>query len=158
MKSSKPQFLGICMETFPMQTFPSGQILKKGAWHESNRIEVPQPINKNQFIGFVKIFSTLYTNCYVTQRESYNFIKDNITVTLVKAKKLAYIEFEILSNKESEQKDSKAILDLMNIYKLSPINQVEFDDLCERLKDNDDWVFELKDEHLKKLEELLKEY
>ncbi|MEP7104094.1 MAG: hypothetical protein ABI721_05290 [Candidatus Dojkabacteria bacterium] len=134
-------------------------VVKKGDWHAENRIEISQDIENDQFVGFVKIFSAMIKNCNIGERENFVFENnDGVTITLVKSKRLAYVEFELISRDENIETNKKIILDLMKSLNLEILDKKGFDDLCDRLKVNDDWKFNLEEDKVSKLEGLLSEY
>lgn len=134
-------------------------VLKKGGWDSSNRIEIPQEIDKSQFMGFVRIFGNIVEKSYISERQTINFkSRDNIVISLVKSRSFAYIEFEILSDRENEKQNDELLKKFISENGFIIMTKEGFDDLCERLK-VDDWKFDsTNQEDIKRLEESLSQY
>lgn len=135
-------------------------VLKRGDLHAHNRIESSQKITKSQFIGLVKIFSLFRSESKVTERENVVFdLNNNITITLVRAGSIAYVEIEKMSNAENLEKNKLELYKIIDSIQLKIIkNSKEFKDLCDRLTKYSDWIFDGSDNHIKKLNLLLDSY
>lgn len=134
-------------------------VIKKGDYHIHDRLEFSQSIKKNQFLGFVKIFSTLGFDSKVTERENFVFyLNGSVTAVLVKAGSISYLELETMTNNADKNRDKKKLLNIMFELELSPLNQNEFNNLCKRLNINSDWKFNVSSKNIKRLKSLLKKY
>lgn len=113
---------------------------KKGAQASYDRIELTQKIDTSDFESYVNTLCTLPTNkTLVMQRETLNFFTSNgITVSLVKAKNHAYLEFEKLSSEENKDNSSKEVLELMGRLNFKVLDESKSMDLFNRLDTNDD--------------------
>ena len=132
-------------------------VLKKGDFHAQDRIEVSQKINDDQFIGFVKILSLLELKSKVTERENFIFdLGDGITLVLVKAHTIAYIEIEKMSNEYTAKKNKDELKRVLNKLGLKIIkNSKEFNNLCDRLTKLSDWVFVNTKDNIGRLTEMI---
>jgi hypothetical protein len=135
-------------------------VIKKGAFHAHDRTETSQKIEKKQFVNTVKILSLLNFRSKLTERDNFVFhLENNITVVLVKAKSIAYVEIEKMSNEKDKKADKTELLKLIKLFDLKLIkNAKEFDNLCNRLAKYTDLPFEGSQKNIKKLEFLLKAY
>lgn len=132
-------------------------VIKKGGFHSDDRIEISQPINKDQFIGMARMFSLFNFTTKVAERETYNFdLGDEITYSLVKAGNIFYVEIEKMSTKDLIEENRKKLLSIINEQQLKLINtEKSFSELCNRLSKHCDWSFNNSEDHFKKLQELL---
>lgn len=158
-------FLGVGQSKFDIRVRADSDgkselVVKKGDYHAHDRMEISQEISKNQFIGMVKIFSMLGLQSKVTERENFLFnMGDDITMVLVKAGSIAYVEIEKMSHKENIDKNKADLLNIIDGFKLKLINNgEEFNELCDRLTRYSDWVFDGSPEGINKLEVMLKFY
>ncbi len=135
-------------------------VVKKGDYHAHDRMEISQEISKNQFIGMAKIFSMLGLQSKVTERENFLFnMGDDITMVLVKAESIVYVEIEKMSHEKNIDKNKTDLLNIIDGFKLKLINNgEEFNELCDRLTKFSDWVFDGSAESINKLEGMLKSY
>lgn len=135
-------------------------VVKKGNYHVHNRVESSQEIAKDQFIGIVKIFSLFGFQSKITERENFVFdLGDDITMVLVKAGSIAYVEVEKMSNNESTDDIRKRLLKILEDLQLKPIdNGNEFNELCDRLTKYSDWVFGGSTSDIEKLKKMLASY
>ena len=135
-------------------------VIKEGEYHAHDRIEYSQIILKNQFIGFVKIFSVFGFKSKVTERENFVFdLGDDVTMVLVKAESIAYIEIEKMSHQKNIKKNKTNLLEIVNNLDLKLINNgKEFNELCDRLTKYSDWVFDGSKDKISRLELMLKSY
>lgn len=135
-------------------------VIKRGAFHAHDRIEVSQEISKDEFIGLVRIFSVFGFKTKITERENFVFdLGDKIELTMVKAGKIAYVEIEKMSNKKSLLENKKRLTDILLGMKLeSIINKNEFNELCNRLSIESDTYFSGRAKDFTKLEKLLSTY
>jgi len=135
-------------------------VVKKGDYHAHDRMEISQEISKNQFMGTVKIFSMLNLQSKVTERENFLFNMGNdITMVLVKAGSIAYVEIEKMSHEKNIDENKADLLSIIDGFKLKLINNgEEFNELCDRLTKFSDWVFDGSAESINKLEGMLKSY
>lgn len=135
-------------------------VVKKGYYHAHNRVESSQKIKKDQFIGIVKIFSLFGFQSKVTERENFVFdLGKGITMVLVKAESIAYIEIEKMSHKKNIDKNKAELLNIVNSFGLKLIDsEDEFNKLCGRLTKHCDWIFNGTKSDIEKLETMLKSY
>jgi hypothetical protein len=134
-------------------------VIKRGGFHSDNRVEISQPINKDQFMGMVHMLSLFNFTTKVAERETYNFdLGDEIIYSLVKAGNIFYVEIEKISSKDSIEENRKKLLSIINKQQLKLINtEKSFSKLCDRLSKYCDWSFDNSEDHFKKLQELLDE-
>ncbi|MCK6463015.1 MAG: hypothetical protein L6Q29_04360 [Candidatus Pacebacteria bacterium] len=134
-------------------------VLKKGDFHAHNRVESSQEINPNQFLGIVKILSNFNFQSKVTERENFVFdLNNNMCLVLVKANNIFYAEIEKMSSAEELEENRKQLIETLSELGLKPINETQFNELCNRLTKKSDWIFEGSQAHFKKLENMLKGY
>lgn len=135
-------------------------VVKKGNYHAHDRVESSQDISKNQFIGIVKIFSLFDFQSKVTERENFIFdLGKGITITLVKAGNIAYVEIEKMSHEKNIDENKFHLMDISKDFGLKLIdNDQEFNELCDRLTKYSDWPFNNSKDDIEKLEAVLKNY
>lgn len=134
-------------------------VIKKGAFHAHDRMEISQKITKDQILGFVKIFSLFDFSSKITERENFLFdIGDNIELALVKAGSIAYLEIEKMSASNDLSKNKDTLVGILRDLNLKPINESSFNELCNRLSIYSDIKFTNTTEDFKKLEEMLSNY
>ncbi len=135
-------------------------IAKKGDHHSHDRVEASQEISKGQFMGIVKILAMFGFQSKVTERENFVFdLGNDIKMSLVKAKSIAYVEIEKMSHKKNMEENKKELLNIANDFNLKIIDSAEeFDGLCDRLTNFSDWEFDGSLTHVEKLAETLKDY
>jgi len=135
-------------------------VVKKGNYHAHNRVECSQKIEKKQFIGMVKIVSLFGFKSKVSERENFVFdLGNNTSMVLVKAGPIAYVEIEKMSHKSNIRVNKINLLRIAESYGLKLIdNAGNFNELCDRLTRNCDWVFDGTSSHMEKLGMILKDY
>lgn len=135
-------------------------VVKKGNFHAHDRIESSQGISKDQFIGIVKILFLFGFKSKVTERENFMFdLGNNITLVLVRAGAIAYVEVEKMSRVRDIEKNKTELLNMIKNYKLKLIkNDKEFNELCDRLTKYSDWMFDGTGKHIDKLRAMLQSY
>jgi len=135
-------------------------VVKKGALHAHDRIELSQPIDKDQFIGMTRLYSLFGFQAEVAERETYNFaLGRGVIFSLVKAGKIAYVEVEKMSSILDVEKNKQQLLKILAVFNLKPIlKQKEFDGLCKRLSKYSDWLFTGSKRDLGRLQKLLIKY
>lgn len=135
-------------------------VVKKGDYHAYNRVELSQKITKDQFIGIVKIFSLFGFQSKVTERENFVFdLGDDITIALVKAGSIAYVEVEKLSDNKNADGIREKLLKILKDLQLKPIdNSDEFNELCDRLTKYSDWIFSGSTNDIARLKKMLAVY
>ncbi|MBU4347190.1 hypothetical protein KJ586_01825 [Patescibacteria group bacterium] len=135
-------------------------VVKSGSFGSHDRIEISQKINQDQFIGMIKIFSQFGFNMKIGERETFNYTtQDGITISLVSADKIAYIELEKMSNKNKVEENRKQLLMFAKNLGLKILNsEKEFDELCNRLDINIDWPFHATDKDYIKLSKIYNHY
>ena len=135
-------------------------VVKKGDFHSYDRIENSQEITKGQFIGVVKIFSLFNFKSKITERENFEFnLGNDITLVLVKAGSITYVEIEKMSNVKNLDQNKSELLSIIKNFGLKLIkNDKEFNELCDRLTKCSDWVFDGSENHVAKLNSMLNFY
>lgn len=128
-------------------------VVKSGSFGSHDRIEISQNINKEQFIGMVKIFSQFEFAMKIGERETFNYaIPDNITASLVSAGPITYVELEKMSANDKLHCNNSQLKKIAEKIKLNLLNsESEFDELCKRLDANVDWPFLGTDDDYNKL-------
>ncbi len=135
-------------------------VIKKGRFHAHDRTEFSQEISKNQFMGLVRILSLFKFKSKVTERENFVFdLGNGITLVLVKAGSIAYVEVEKMSHDGNRKKNKAELLHILTDRKLKRIKNGEgFRELCNRLTKYSDWEFDGSPRHMRKLSVALKSY
>ena len=132
---------------------------KFGSFGASDRVEICQPINKDQFLGMVKIFSQFKFKAEVGERETINYdLNDGIVASLVVAGNLSYVELEKMSSSEEVAGSRDLLCILANKLNLKILNEDSFNDLCDRLSGSVDWPFLGSEDDNLKLNNLLDTY
>jgi len=132
-------------------------VAKRGNFHTHDRTENSQEITKDQFVGVVKILSLFNFKSKVTERKNFEFdLGDDITLVLVKAGSIVYIEVEKMSNAENLKENKSELLSVIKSFGLKHIkDDKEFNELCDRLTKHSDWVFDGSEDHVAKLTSML---
>ena len=135
-------------------------VVKKGDFHAHDRIESTQGISKDQFVGIVRTFSMFGFESKVTERENFTFdLGSDITLVMVKANTIAYVEIEKMSHHGDVEKNKEELLSVIEKLELKLIkDDKEFNELCGRLTKYSDWVFDGEVEHVEKLTTMLLSY
>ncbi len=135
-------------------------VVKRGDFHIHDRIENSQEITKSQFVGIVRILSLFNFKSKITERENFEFdLGNDITLVLVKAGSIAYVEIEKISNTENLEKNKSELLSIIKNFSLKLIkDDKEFNELCDRLTKHSDWVFDGSEDHFVKLTSILDFY
>lgn len=132
-------------------------VIKKGDFHAHDRVELSQKITKDQFIGIIKIFSLFGFQSKITERENFVFdLEDDITIVLVKAGSIAYVEVEKMSDNKNTDVVRKRLLKIIEDLQLKSINNGgEFNELCNRLTKYSDWIFNGSTSDIEKLKKMM---
>ncbi len=135
-------------------------VTKKGDFHTHDRIEASQAITKDQFIGMIKLLSLFTFKSKVTERENFLFnLGNDVSLVLVRAGTIAYVEIEKMSNSETMESNKKELLDLIASYYLKLIKDgTAFNELCDRLTEFSDWPFNATPADFERLEKMLTDY
>jgi len=135
-------------------------VIKKGNLHASDRIEYAIPVNKDQFIKFVEVFSLFNFKTEVAEREIYDFdMGRNITLSFMKAGNIAYVEIEKMSSPATITKNYKELLNIAHEWKFNIIKtEKAFNSLCSRLSHSYDWSFSRSKDDFRRLRKLLRKY
>ena len=135
-------------------------VVKKGGFHVDDRIEEEQNIHPDQFTGFVRQFTLLEFFAEVAARETYNFlVNEDVTLSLVQAGDIAYVEIEKMTNEDRIAADRKELYEIAQTHELDIIeNKEDFEDLCDRLSEKCDWEFSGTDADYKKLSKALEDH
>lgn len=135
-------------------------VIKSGSFGAHDRIEVAQKIASDEFLGMVKIFTQFGFAMEVGERETFNYtLPDDITVSLVSAGPISYVELEKMSSKidiKRNDKQLKQYADQLGLQLLK--SDEEFNALCKRLAEKVDCPFHGTGEEYIKLRELLNRY
>jgi len=135
-------------------------VVKLGEWGSSDRTEVAQKIKSDQFLGLIKLFSCFNFIAKIGEREILNYVfPGDITVSLACTGPIAYIELECMSYRSEVEVNRKKLLNLAKQLRLKLFtSEVEFDQLCQRLTDEVDWIFHNTKKDYTKLAKLFKKY
>lgn len=137
-------------------------VLKKGNFESHNRIEISQVLNKDQFMGMVKIISIIGSGLIkVGEQHTLNYdFGNDIIVSLITSGKVVYLEFEKISSDENIDQNTQEIMSHISKMGVQIIkNRKEFLELCEsRLRNGNDWIFENHEEDYLRLEQVFKRY
>jgi hypothetical protein len=135
-------------------------VFKIGETHSHNRQELSQNLEPEQFIGMVKLFSSLFSNIKVGERQIENFkYKNDIIISLVKAGSINYIELEKMATKKSGGMAKNELLSLAQLLKLKIITKKsEYIKLCNLLTKKIDWQFRKTNKDYFRLKKLLLKY
>ncbi len=116
---------------------------KIGPTNAANRVEISVPVSFDDLSRFAQLFGAMPFFTKVGSKITENFVKDDITVSLVRSPSgLAYIEIEKMATRKSEQKN------LAELHRLASALNVDiwktrqaFLDFCNLLTERDDWIF-----------------
>lgn len=135
-------------------------VFKIGEIHSHNRQELSQKLEPIQFIGMVKLFSSLFSNIKVGERQTENFhYKNNIIISLVKAGPIYYIELEKMATKKNAVTTKNELMALAKILKLNIITKKsEYIKLSNLLTKKIDWRFNNTANDYSRLKKLLLKY
>jgi len=135
-------------------------VIKSGSFGAHNRVEVAQKINTNEFLGMVKIFAQFGFVMEVGERETFNYtLPNNITVSLVSAGPISYIELEKMSSETEVEKNNEQLKQYADQLELQLIqSEAEFNTLCKRLTKEVDWPFHGTREEYIRLRKLVNYY
>lgn len=134
-------------------------VIKSGSFHSKDRIERSCNISIDQFESLVDILFALGLNSKVTERENFRYeLKDGVSIVIVSAKHIHYLEIEKMTDKKSQKSDEMQVLSILDSYNLIPINKRGFDDLCGRLSNDVDWPYSCSDKDQKALKSMLAGY
>lgn len=135
-------------------------VVKSGSFGAHDRIEVAQKINPEQFLGMAKIFAQFGFTIEIGERETFNYsLPGDITVSLVSAGPILYIELEKMSSEIDVEKNNQLLKRWANRLGLQLLkSEKEFDVLCKRLAEKVDWPFRGTSEEYTKLNELFNHY
>lgn len=135
-------------------------VIKSGSFGSHDRVEMSQKINSTQFLGIIKIFTQFDFAMKIGERETFNYaLPDDITVSLVSAGSISYIELEKMSSKsdvDQNHKQLKKLADQLGLQLLE--SEEEFDLLCKRLDQKVDWPFHGTDDEYTRLTEIINRY
>lgn len=134
-------------------------VIKSGLFGSHNRIETTQKINSDQFLGMVKIFAQLGFSMEIGERETLNYkLPKNITISLVSAGSIVYVELEKMSSKFDLNKNNIQLKKLAKQLKVKLLNERRFNTLCDRLAKTVDWPFHGTNKEYIKLTKLISSY
>lgn len=132
---------------------------KFGSFDSHDRMELCQAINKNQFIGMVRMFSQFKFNTKIGERITHNYqLPNGVVASLVFAGNIAYVELERMSS-EPEVSEGKLILQkIADKLNLKILDEHRFEALCQKLSKECDWPFNGSDEDYTKLQKIFSAY
>ena len=135
-------------------------VLKSGAFGAHDRTESSQPIKNEQFLGMVKLFFELRFKAEVGERETINFtVGNDITVSLVLAKTIAYVELECMSSMKNVEKNKERLGELSKMLGLKLLKtENAFNKLCNKLSRTVDWKFLGTKNDMKRISSLIKKH
>lgn len=133
-------------------------VIKKGAFHAHDRVEISEVIPMSQFLDLVRVFSCFNFKSKITERENFLFnLGFGIVLTLVKAGSIAYVEIEKMSNIKDIEKNREKLLRIFSNLDLKLIEtENDFNNLCQRLSIKSDIIFSNSKKDLTVLKKLLK--
>ena len=120
-------------------------VTKIGRTSAANRVEIGVPVSLDQMLGFSQLFGAMPLFTKVGSRQTENFKKGTITISIVSSipSKLSYIEIERMTTREKEKKDLVVLRALAKDLGLTLIEtHQEYIDFCGLLTKKDDWRFE----------------
>lgn len=135
-------------------------VIKRGDFHSHDRTEESIKIKPTEFLQYVSLFSTMGFSSKVIERENLNYdLGKGVLLSIVKAKNIAYVEIEKMSDVKNKLEDTKLLKSILSLLNLNEIkNKSEFDELCVRLSKHSDWEFDSNLKNIKKLEKYLSKY
>lgn len=135
-------------------------VVKVGSFGAHDRVEIAESISREQFLGFVRIFSQFGFVAKVGEREIFNYmLLNNIMASLVIADTIAYVELEKPSSVGELKENTCEVKDLAERLDISLLSsESQFDELCNRLDKKVDWPFRGSTSDYEKLEEDFKKY
>lgn len=135
-------------------------VVKSGSFGAHDRIEVAQKINPKEFLGMVKIFTQFGFTMKVGERETFNYaLPDDITISLVFAGPISYIELEKMSSEIDVEKNKRQLQQYADQLGLQLLESEEgFNALCKRLNKKVDWPFYGTNKEYTRLNELFNRY
>ncbi len=135
-------------------------VVKSGSFGAHDRTEMAQKINPEEFLGMVKIFTQFGFTMEIGERETFNYtLPDDITISLVSAGPISYIELEKMSSEIDVEKNNKQLKKYANQLGLQLLNsEEEFNELCKRLSEKVDWPFYGTTKEYTRLNELFNHY
>ncbi|MDO8617439.1 MAG: hypothetical protein Q7N87_00900 [Candidatus Uhrbacteria bacterium] len=116
---------------------------KIGKTHAANRLEISQPVTRDELFAFARLFGSMGFFTKVGSKVTKNFQKGSVIASLVKSPSgLAYIEIEKMTDRKREKRDLKKLQALakqlsIKLWK----SRKEFLDFCRLLTERDDWEF-----------------
>ena len=129
-------------------------VTKIGRTSAANRIEVSVPVSLEEMFRFSQLFGAMPLFTKAGSRQTENFKKGTITVSLVSSipSKLSYIEIERMTTREKEEADLVVLRDLAKDLSIDLWEtHQQYIDFCSLLTKQDDWAFEGTKEDIKRL-------
>ncbi len=135
-------------------------VVKSGSFGAHDRIEMAQKINPEEFLGMVKIFTQFGFTMEIGERETFNYtLPDDITISLVSAGPISYIELEKMSSEIDVEKNNQLLKQYADQLRLQLLkSEKEFNALCKHLTEKVDWSFRGTSEEYTRLNELFSHY
>ena len=129
-------------------------VTKIGRTSAANRVEVSGPVSLQEMLKFSQLFGAMPLSTKVGSRQTENFKKGTITLSMVSSipSKLSYLEIERMTTREKEQADLKVLQALAETLGVTLIKtHQEYIDFCSLLTKQDDWKFRGTAEDVKRL-------
>jgi hypothetical protein len=105
-------------------------VMKAGPYGSHDRTELAQQIDSAQFIGMVRLFAQLDFEMKYGERETTNYsLPDEVTVSVVSAGDIAYIELEKMSSESDVDANGDALKKIGNELALKFLDEGSFDAL-----------------------------
>ena len=134
-------------------------VIKKGDYHERDRVEYAVSVEKKEFIGLVKVFSSLGYESKITERENQFFDAGNgVGATLVTSGNICYVEIEKMTTEKNLGADEKVVRSVMGSLGLKEMTKDGFTDICKRLSSESDISFNATEAEYRILQDKLNQY
>ncbi|MBP6945303.1 hypothetical protein KBD61_03490 [Patescibacteria group bacterium] len=127
-------------------------VVKLGGVHAHDRREISTPVSPETLAQFARVIGSLNMLHKVGSRFTENFVRDDITASIVSSKSgLAYLELEKMSDELHLKKDQQELNELAKTLDI-PLwpDREAFIEFCTRLTNQDDWRFYGTEEDVRK--------
>lgn len=130
-------------------------VVKVGAYHAHDRMEVATDVTVKQMIAFARMFAAMgFSNAKVGTRASFEYAINGVDVSLVRGMSgLGYIELERMVASAGEIEAERPKLEVL-AHKLGVklwTTGEEYYAFCKRLTDDEDWRFTGSEEDMARL-------
>ena len=128
-------------------------VTKVGLTSAANRTEVSVPVSLRDMLRFTQLFGAMPFFTKVGSKITTNLTRGQIVISFVKSPSgLAYIEIEKMTEPTKERKDLSALNEIANALNITLWKtHAQFIAFCDRLTNEDDWVFHGTKEDMKRL-------